>query len=83
MADFPTFPAALDPRGSAANAVIVGLTILIRDTLAAHEGERSRPSMTPDAMDFYIGETGARVKKLRQLREDFENEMSLSMHERP
>ena len=59
--------------------VVAGLTVLIRTTLAAHERERSLPSRSPDEMDHFIGQTGERVKLLRRLREEFENEMARSM----
>ena len=63
--------------------VVNGLTQLIASTLRSHEHERAMPTRTADAMDHYIGATGERVKKLRQLREEFENEMARSMEYDP
>lgn len=60
----------------AQNIIQSGLSYLITKTLASHESERHYPCADPDKMDDKIKATGERVKTLRRLREEFENEMA-------
>lgn len=53
-----------------------GISTLITATLQSHENERHFPGFDPDKMDDKIKATGERVKTLRRLREEFENEMA-------
>lgn len=70
---------SIETPTDAEEAVLAGLTYLIRKALKAHDMEGRYPARGPDASDHFIGETGTRVKQLRQLRHDFENEMGRSM----
>lgn len=55
--------------------IIDGLGELIRRSVACYEGERTFPSASPDRMDDRINFYAQRVKLLREIREQLENEL--------
>jgi hypothetical protein len=66
----------VEDREDTRTNIVNGLSVLIRSSLTALEGESVNPGPNPDRMDATIALHRERVATLRRLREEFENEMA-------
>jgi len=64
------------PANGIAGQIVFSMSQLIIAALTARENERTHPGFDPDKMDDTIKFYGERATKLRELREQFENEMA-------